>query len=155
MSILSKVRTLVSRPTDARHPIVPALVFGGVVTLAALAIYLVLLGEWPWQWSITRLLTVLNSLDAQGQWAFGQLYTGFVGVFLAGTLGYFAIQEFASSQEVPRLELKFWFPSGDLKEAIVVYVHRRTGEDARFVVAIHNVGTVIARWYTVQLTIPF
>jgi hypothetical protein len=157
MSILRAIRSLASGSGDTWRHVVPALVFGITLTAFSLLIYLLLLGEWPWLWSIPRLHSMLKSLDAQGQWAFGQLYTGFVGVFLAGTLGFFAIKEFATAQEAPQLELKFWRPSGELGDAIFIHIHSH-GEHTEvtsFQVALHNVGPVIARWYTVQLTVSF
>ena len=133
----------------------PALAFGTAVTFGSVVVYLLLLGEWPWQWSVERLTDTLRGMDAQGQWAFGQLFSGFVGIFLAGTLGFFAVKEFASNQEEPRLELMFYSPEAELLNEWVINSETEHDGRAKFAVAVHNRGPVIARWYTLQIFLPF
>jgi hypothetical protein len=134
-----------------------ALIFASMLTAALAVLYLLVLAWWPWTWGYPHRID--GSLDPAGvfamQLAFGQVFTGFAGVFLAGTLGFFAIREFTTAQARPALRVAWVDPLGQETELLSLVVEEDASEPLRFSLAIHNEGDAVAVWYQVEFHCPF
>jgi hypothetical protein len=132
--------------------------FGGLVTAISVTILAVLVGGGIAIGALFRVLplTAAGAVDwpaVLNAWlGFGQVYTGFVAVFLAGTLGHFAITEFAQAQERPQLRLVF-HPT--LEQTLNLGPQRFIDPQTLISVAALNEGPVVGVWFQINLHVPF
>jgi hypothetical protein len=132
--------------------LVQGVMFGASTLLAAVLVYYALLALWPWPWGYPQRDSVSDPAGVfAAQLAFGQVYTAFLGIFLAGTLGFFAIREFAEAHQGPRLRLTFDNDS----EALDAAPASDNPSIYRFTVVLHNESPEVAVWYMVQIATPF
>jgi hypothetical protein len=124
----------------------PSILFGTIVTAAAALLYVVL----------TALFLPTAGLDPVGavslKLAFAQAYTGFAAIFLAGVLGYLAIQEFAEAQQHPQLKLVLQPSDSD---TLSFLVDEQKADPVIFTISILNEGAAVGVWYQVELRVPF
>jgi hypothetical protein len=120
-----------------------ALGFGIAITLIAFISYLLLLRISPATWTISD------------QFAFGQVYTAFIGLFLTGSLALFVVWEFVDSLQGPRLALAFRFDKGELSDSVIIHTNSGPKEKFSLPVVLYNHGPLVAQMYAVRLVVPF
>lgn len=126
-----------------------AIMFGSLATILSILMYAVLQRWWI-------IYPNHNSADVLGvQLAFAAAYAEFVAVFLAGSLGFFAVREFAEHQERPTLALTFYVSPGVQLAKPFLAITTSPGEVAEVSIQITNSGPVTAVWYMLELRVPF
>jgi hypothetical protein len=129
-----------------------------IVTLSSVAMYAIVLAAAPTAWPLAQGLAPGMSPDRA--LAVGQVFTGFLAIFLGTLFGVFAFREFSQAQEKPDLRLRFLMTdTGDLvtQTTSAGQVVAEPGQEAplRAFLAVENVGTVSSNWFMVQCSLPF
>jgi hypothetical protein len=83
------------------------------------------------------------------QLAFGQVFTGFVAIFLASAVAVYVIQEFRQSQERPSLRLEIEPAS------VVLDAEPERADKTKVQIRLVNGGPLVAVWYQVRISLPF
>jgi hypothetical protein len=101
---------------------------------------------------ILVVLDWLGALSTRDDWLpFAEMWSGVAAIFVAGVVGWWALQEFVAGQAQPKLRLAF-HPQG---REVIQLSPEYTAPTYSVALALYNDGDAVAVWYMLQLTAPF